>query len=604
MAEHVLETRIQLRYDTLNNWISSTLILKKGEVAVAEVTYDNTILATNSTPQNTPPAIGLKVGDGLHYFNELPWIQAVAGDVYNWAKQSTKPTYDAAEIANLDSYIETHSSSTGGGGGTVSPRLYQLYEGTGINDNKYYLQYKTAESTDWATDTSTYIDLSDLAKIVTWIGQDLTRFPSIGNRTAEHIQYELGRLDYDDTAQQGQYVSRVTETNGVIAVERQSLNHDDIAGTVSVPHGGTGLNTVPQGQVLVGNGTGALQTVPIANVIDSNTNLVPNYLVKAYVDEKTAGITGAMHYIGEATVNIDLAVNPAVDPRISGYDFSQARPGDVILSNRAELVWTGSAWRLLGDEGSYAVKGSIKDADIDAEANIQQSKILNLTSTLSQKVDRVEGKQLSTNDYTTAEKTKLESISTGAQVNMIEHIFVNDIERPIVTIDGKPKSVALSIDVFDEAHATKLDGIQTGAQVNVIEHVFVNGEEVQVGTINSTAKSVNITFIPFTEADQLKLQGIEAQAEVNKVETILINGTEYFPNEDKQINITLDPAALNLSVVEGAVVPGTNGYEDIEINNEKKLSLARIAKTGNIKDILQTNDEYITLYCGTSTEVI
>jgi hypothetical protein len=29
-----------------------------------------------------------------------------------------------------------------------------------------------------------------------------------------------------------------------------------------------------------------------------------------------------MHYIGEATVNIDLAVNPAVDPRISGYNFS------------------------------------------------------------------------------------------------------------------------------------------------------------------------------------------------------------------------------------------------------------------------------------------
>jgi len=50
MAEHVLETRIQLRYDTLNNWLNSTLILKKGEVAVAEATYDNTIETTNSTP--------------------------------------------------------------------------------------------------------------------------------------------------------------------------------------------------------------------------------------------------------------------------------------------------------------------------------------------------------------------------------------------------------------------------------------------------------------------------------------------------------------------------------------------------------------------------
>lgn len=603
MAEHVLETRIQLRYDTLNNWMSSTLILKKGEVAVAEATYDNTIETTNSTPQHTPPAIGLKVGDGYHRFDELPWIQAVAGDVYNWAKQSTKPTYDASEITNLAQYIETHSSSTGGDG-TVSPRLYQLYEGTGANDNKFYLQYKTSENNEWITDTSAYIDLTDLAKLVAWIGQDLTRFPSIGNRTAEHIQYEIGKLDYIDTAQSGYYVSRVSETDGKIAVERQQLNYNDITGTVDVPHGGTGVNTIPQGQVVIGNGTDAIQTVPIARTIDTNTDLVPNYLVKAYVDEKTAGLTGAMHYIGEATVAIDLSVNAAVDPRISGYNFSQARPGDVILSNRAELVWTGSAWRLLGDEGSYAIRGSIKDADIDAEADIQQSKILNLTSTLAQKVDKVAGKQLSSNDYTNEEKNKLEGIQTGAQVNTIEHIFVNDIERPIVVIDGKQKSVALSIDVFDEAHANKLDNIQAGAQVNTIEHIYVNGEEAPIGTIENTAKSVNITFIPFTEEEQAKLQGIEAQAEKNKVETILINGTEYFPNEDKQISITLDQAALNLSVIEGAVIPGANGYENVDINNNKKLVLARIAKTGNIKDVIQSNDEYITLYCGTSTEVI
>jgi len=32
-------------------------------------------------------------------------------------------------------------------------------------------------------------------------------------------------------------------------------------------------------------------------------------------------------------------------------------------------VWDG-AWRLLGDEGSYAVKGSIKDTDISLDAGI------------------------------------------------------------------------------------------------------------------------------------------------------------------------------------------------------------------------------------------
>jgi hypothetical protein len=75
-----------------------------------------------------------------------------------------------------------------------------------------------------------------------------------------------------------------------------------------------------------------------------------------------------MHFIGDATVVIQP--NSAVDPRIPDYNFGAAQPGDVILYDAKEFVWTGMAWRLLGDEGSYAIKGSIVDADIDAEAAI------------------------------------------------------------------------------------------------------------------------------------------------------------------------------------------------------------------------------------------
>lgn len=44
---------------------------------------------------------------------------------------------------------------------------------------------------------------------------------------------------------------------------------------------------------------------------------------------------------------------------------------------------------------------------------------------LAKKVDKVDGKGLSSNDYTTTEKTKLSGIATGAQVNVIESISVN-----------------------------------------------------------------------------------------------------------------------------------------------------------------------------------
>jgi len=44
---------------------------------------------------------------------------------------------------------------------------------------------------------------------------------------------------------------------------------------------------------------------------------------------------------------------------------------------------------------------------------------------LDNKVDKVAGKGLSTNDYTDAEKTKLAGIASGAEVNVIESVKVN-----------------------------------------------------------------------------------------------------------------------------------------------------------------------------------
>jgi len=51
-----------------------------------------------------------------------------------------------------------------------------------------------------------------------------------------------------------------------------------------------------------------------------------------------------------------------------------------------------------------------------------------LAESLAGKVDKENGKGLSTNDYTTEDKTKLAGIEDDAQVNVIEHILLNDVE--------------------------------------------------------------------------------------------------------------------------------------------------------------------------------
>lgn len=584
MAENILETRIQLRYGTYSQWMNSDVILKQGEAAICAFPYSNTIVSSDTRPEHTPPAIGIKIGDGSSYFYQLPWVQAVAADVYNWAKDSQKPQYSAQEIIGLQNFVE--NLITGDTDITIAPRIYELTQGTGANANKYYLRYKeNNEESEWVLDTSTYIDLSDLVKLSAWIGQDVNNFSSLGDRTEEHIQFDLGRLKVTDTEQGSSVVTSVSQTNGKVSTTKRQLTFSDISGTITPEHGGTGRTNLTQDQVLVGNGTEAVNFVPIASEIAMNNALVPNYLIKSYVDNATAGLTGAMHFIGEATVVINP--NSGVDPRIDGYNFGQAQFGDVILYDSKEYVWDGT-WRLLGDEGSYAVKGSIKDTDISADAEIQQSKIAGLADTFDTKVDKVEGKTLTSNDFSDELKDKLSNIQDGAQVNAIEHIFLNGEEASITTVNSLAKSVNLTVQEFDTTSQDKLSGIESNAQVNKIEKVIYDGVEL---TPNEN-KILTINSDPHSEHE-------------NKIESIKINGKEYSPNQDKQVNITIDQAALNLNVLEGAQVPSVSGAGKDEVEQiSKKLQLARIAITGDVQNLLQTADTYITFDCGSSTEVI
>ena len=99
MANTNLNVRILNKYDTYENWSNSTLILGAGEIAIASI-------PSGDATGLTPPAIGVKVGDGTKTFSQLAWIQATSGDVYSWAKAATKPTYDASEITGLEEFVQ------------------------------------------------------------------------------------------------------------------------------------------------------------------------------------------------------------------------------------------------------------------------------------------------------------------------------------------------------------------------------------------------------------------------------------------------------------------------------------------------------------------
>lgn len=82
MAEKILNTRIQLKYDSFSNWSEKNPLLKSGELAIAYLANSH----TTTTPDNGTHPIMFKVGPGN--FNDLPWASALAADVYGWAKLS------------------------------------------------------------------------------------------------------------------------------------------------------------------------------------------------------------------------------------------------------------------------------------------------------------------------------------------------------------------------------------------------------------------------------------------------------------------------------------------------------------------------------------
>lgn len=87
-----------------------------------------------------------------------------------------------------------------------------------------------------------------------------------------------------------------------------------------------------------------------------------------------------------------------------------------------------------------------------------------LLQTVANKVDKVSGKALSTNDYTTTEKTKLSGIATGAQVNVIEQINVNSVKQT-------PTNKVVNISVPTGALASKSQVSETDLEATLKEKV-------------------------------------------------------------------------------------------------------------------------------------
>lgn len=202
----------------------------------------------------------------------------------------------------------------------------------------------------------------------------------------------------------------------------------------------------------------------------------------------------------EIEINVGVDYNAVFNkPTINGVALSgDLTSKDLGLASSADL-------EELKHEISLKITKINELIEVDKEniENLQQAwkemseSLVSIKAELAKKVDKVEGKGLSTNDFTNALWNKLSNIQAGAQVNKIEVIKVNGVVQPIQSGKTVEIEIPREVDTMSPGDATEED-IGKAADA-YYTRVFVNSS-ISTNTANYISKDGQ----PFDSLEELE----------------------------------------------------------------------------------------------------
>lgn len=323
-VEKMLNTRIQLKYDSYTNWTTNNPALRAGEVAIAYLTTTNAVKPGDGDTQH--PVL-FKVGPGN--FNDLPWASALAADVHSWAKKTETEFTDwvksLIEITDIDAYSKAEVDSKLSANSTA--------------DQKYAKEY--ADS---------------LAQ----------NYDAAG--TAQNL---INGLDVTDTAVTGQYVSAVSETDGKISVTRADLPTYTLAtgsanGTVAFNGADVavkGLGSAAYTDAKAYDAAGAASAV---NTALENYKTTNNAAVEAAAAKGQQGIDDAATALAKANEKTTMAEVEAKDYATKAEAQGMADGKDAAIKAAKDAADAAQA-----DIDAFMAAADTGDAALDTLKEIQ-----------------------------------------------------------------------------------------------------------------------------------------------------------------------------------------------------------------------------------------
>ena len=583
MATKTLNTILKLRYDTYENWkANSTVVLQAGEAGICNVP------ASSGTGLNEPATL-MKIGNGTSTWAELPWVSGLAADVIPSLKGSN-PTLPVESVTGLDDYLAEH-------GAIDSDTQYQIVKegdmgiklqsrpktGGAWNDVGTITLTATAEITaaiqalDAAAVTAgageiisevsqtdgvvsakkralvagdiptlTTAKISDFAtavdgRIDTKVG-DIGESADVAEFVTDTVDTAIGTLNLNAvTAGTGQVIGQIQQTDGAVTAQLKTLTADDIP-------------AIPQSKVtdLTTTLAGKQDTLVFNTAYNAESNKAATM---TDIQNAVAGLASAMHYVGESTT--DPSTGTAT---VEGHEDWIA--GDVVTYQSKEYVYDGENWRELGDESSYAIKGSIVDADIASNANIAQSKIANLVTDLAAKATPA--------DITSAIEAldvASQAVATGSKITAIEQvdgkiavttgaIVAADIpELPQTKITGLTTSLAGKQDVLtmDGTYNAESNKVATQSTVtNAIGALDVTDTAVEkqfVTAVSETDGKVSVTRRGLTADDIPELTA----SKITDLDTTISSAIDEAIGDSGAIDAAVDAKIAELDVEDSAV---------------------------------------------------
>ena len=226
------------------------------------------------------------------------------------------------------------------------------------------------------------------------------------------------------------------------------------------------------------------------------------------------------------------------------------------------------------------------------------------------------GKGLSTNDYTTAEKTKLSGIAEGANKYVHPSYTAQKSGLYKVTVDAaghvsgatavaKADITGLGIQAQDTTYSNMAPATASAAGKSGLvpapaagkQASFLRGDGTWVVPENTTyADATTSTHGLMSVNDKKKLDAIASGAQVNKIETVKVNGTALTPDSSKAVNVDLSAYAKS-DAVNSQIATAVSGITQIDYtvvdslpSTGKKGVIYLVANSGTGTNIY---DEYI-----------